>query len=76
MYRVVYSFHKNKSASSKALTKIKKIFENAFIDTEPDGTYVVVIGDFDNYDKAQKAIAKAVKKGEWGGIYERQSIRK
>ena len=30
MYRVVYSFHKNKSASSKALTKIKKIFENAF----------------------------------------------
>lgn len=70
MYRVTYSFNTKKSGASKSLTRIKKIFENAFIDTEPDGTYVVVIGDFDNYDKAQNAIAKAVKKGEWGGIYE------
>lgn len=70
MYRVVYSFNKNKTAATKALTKIRKIFEKAFIDAEPDGTYVVVIGDFKDYDKAQKAIAKAVRKGEWGGIYE------
>lgn len=69
MYRVTYSFNTKKSGASKSLTRIKKVFDKAFIDTEPDGTYVVVIGDFEDYDKAQKAIAKAVRKGEWGGIY-------